>query len=55
MKQIKRLRIRKVSLHGIVWGSEGSGYGIDIDKKTTLWFLGTKRTDHFIYVEIVKK
>lgn len=54
MREIKRLKIKKETLHGIVWGSQGSGYGIDIDKKTTIWFFGTNNTNRFIYMEIVK-
>lgn len=47
-KRRRYIKVSKKSLHGIVWGGEGSGLGIKLNKKQTLWFMGTDRTNPLI-------
>lgn len=49
------IKISKKSLHRIVWGGEGSGLGIKLNSKSTLWFMGTDRENPQIKVFIEDK
>jgi len=49
----KRILVKKKTLHDIIWGGDGSGYGVKLNDKQTLYFEGTDKTKHFIHVSLV--